>query len=121
MSLEERVQVLPKFKPEMATFNMGSMNYGLHFIAESYERKKKEFRFEWEKPYLEASKNSVFKNTYEDLEYILQVMEENKVKPECEIYDLGMIYNTTHLVDRKKAAPASSNPIRPGSVGGGQG
>jgi uncharacterized protein (DUF849 family) len=101
MSLEERVQVLPKFKPEMATFNMGSMNYGLHFIAESYERKKKEFRFEWEKPYLESSKDSVFKNTFEDLEYILKVMEENKVKPECEVYDLGMIYNTSYLVDRK--------------------
>jgi len=100
MSLEERAQVLPKFKPEMATFNMGSMNYGLHFIAESYERRKKEFRFAWEKPYLEESKDSVFKNTYKDLEYILQAMEENQVKPECEVYDLGMVYNTSYLVDR---------------------
>jgi uncharacterized protein (DUF849 family) len=98
MSLEERVQVLPRFKPEMATFNMGSMNYALHFIAESYDRKKKEFRSEWEKPYLESTKDSVFKNTFEDLEYILQVMDENKVKPECEIYDLG----TSYLVDKEK-------------------
>ncbi len=102
MSLQERVQVLPRFKPEMATLNMGSMNYALHFIAESYERRSKEFKFEWEKKYLKSTKDSVFKNTFEDLEYIAQVMKENEVKPECEIYDLGMVYNTAYLVDRGK-------------------
>jgi uncharacterized protein (DUF849 family) len=100
MTLEERLKILPRFKPEMATFNMGTMNYSLHFIAESYERKKKEFKYEWEKPYLEATRDGVFKNSFKDLEYILKVMDENDVRPECEIYDLGMIYNTSHLVSR---------------------
>ncbi len=102
MSLGERIGILPKFKPEMATFNMGTMNYALHFIAESYVRRKKEFKYEWERPHLESTKDSVFKNTFKDLEYILKIMDENEVKPECEIYDLGMIYNASYLVDRAK-------------------
>jgi uncharacterized protein (DUF849 family) len=118
MSLEERVQVLPRFKPEMATFNMGSMNYALHFIAESYDRKRKVFSSEWEKPYLESTKDSVFKNTFEDLEHILQVMDENKVKPECEIYDLGMIYNASYLVDKEKLSKPLQIQFVLGVLGG---
>ncbi len=102
MSLEQRIKIIPKFKPEMATFNMGTMNYALHFIAESYEKRKKEFRYDWEKPYLESTKDGVFKNTFKDLEYIVQVMGENDVKPECEIYDLGMIYNASYLFGKGK-------------------
>jgi uncharacterized protein (DUF849 family) len=102
MSLQERMSVLPRFKPEMATLNMGTMNYGLHFIAESYERNEKEFKYEWEKPYLESTRDSVFKNTFLDLDYILRSMDEHQVKPECEIYDLGMIYNTSYLVREGK-------------------
>jgi len=101
MSLEERLRVLPKFKPEMATLNMGSMNYAAHFIVESYDRRGKTFEYEWERRYLESTKDSVFKNTFHDLEYIIKLMNENGVKPECEIYDLGMIYNTAYLVERK--------------------
>ena len=101
MTIEERVRILPKFKPEMATFNMGSMNYAAHFIVESYDRRGKAFEYEWERPYLESTKDSVFKNTFQDLENIIKLMDENEVKPECEIYDLGMIYNTAYLVERK--------------------
>jgi uncharacterized protein (DUF849 family) len=101
MSLEERLRVIPKFKPEMATFNMGSMNYAAHFIAESYDRRGKEFKYDWERPYLESTKDAVFKNTFQDLEYIIGLMHENDVKPECEIYDLGMIYNTAYLLEKK--------------------
>lgn len=100
MTLEERLRILPRFKPEMATFNMGTMNYSLHFIAESFEKRKKEFRYEWEKQYLEATRDGVFKNSFKDLEHVLRVMDENDVRPECEIYDLGMIYNTSYLVSR---------------------
>jgi uncharacterized protein (DUF849 family) len=101
MSLEERLRLLPRFKPEMATFNMGTMNYAAHFIVESYDRRGKTFKYEWERPYLESTKDAVFKNTFRDLEYIITLMNENGVKPECEIYDLGMIYNTAYLVERK--------------------
>jgi len=101
MSLEERLRLLPKFKPEMATFNMGTMNYPAHFIVESYDRRGKTFKYEWERPYLESTKDAVFKNSFQDLEYIIELMNENDVKPECEIYDLGMIYNTAYLVKKK--------------------
>ena len=100
MTLEERLRQLPKFKPEMATFNMGSMNYAAHFIVESYDRRGKAFKYDWERPYLESTKDAVFKNTFEDLEYIIKLMNENDVKPECEIYDLGMLYNTAYLVEK---------------------
>jgi len=101
MSLEERLRLLPKFKPEMATFNMGTMNYPAHFIVESYDRRGKTFKYEWERPYLESTKDAVFKNSFQDLEYIIELMNENDVKPECEMYDLGMIYNTAYLVKKK--------------------
>ncbi len=101
MSLEERLRLIPKFKPEMATFNMGTMNYPAHFILESYDRRGKTFKYDWERPYLESTKGAVFRNTFEDLEYIIGLMKENEVKPECEIYDLGMIYNTAYLVKKE--------------------
>ena len=101
MNIEERVRVIPKFKPEMATFNMGTMNYSAHYILESYNRRGKAFKYEWEREYLESSKNGIFKNTFKDLEYILGIMYENEVKPECEIYDLGMLYNAAYLVKKE--------------------
>jgi len=101
MSLEERLRLLPRLKPEMATFNMGTMNYPAHFIVESYDRRGKTFKYEWERPYLESTKDAVFKNSFQDLEYIIELMNENDVKPECEMYDLGMIYNTAYLVKKK--------------------
>lgn len=100
MTLEERLAIIPKFKPEMATFNMGSMNYTTHFIVESFDRRKKEFKYDWERPYLESTKDAIFANSFQSLEYIVQLMSENEVKPECEIYDLGMLYNTAYFVDK---------------------
>ena len=101
MSLEERLSILPKFKPEMATLNMGSMNYSAHFIVESFDRRGKTFKYEWERPYLESTKDSVFKNTFHEIEYTIKLMNENNVKPECEIYDLGMLYNAAYLAERE--------------------
>lgn len=101
MTLEERLRILPRFKPEMATFNMGTMNYAAHFVVDSYDRRGKAFKYAWERPFLEATKDAVFKNTFMDLEYIIKLMEENEVKPECEVYDLGMIHNTSFLVRKE--------------------
>lgn len=100
MTLEERMAILPRFKPEMATFNTGSMNYSTHFIAESFDRRGKSFQRDWERGYHESSKDSVFRNSFQDLERTLELMRANDVKPECEIYDLGMVYNTAFLVSR---------------------
>ncbi|NQU03736.1 MAG: 3-keto-5-aminohexanoate cleavage protein [Syntrophaceae bacterium] len=100
MTLEERMRVLPRFKPEMATLNMGTMNYALHFIAESYARRGKTFKYDWEMAYLEESKGALFRNTFVDMEYIINLMAENDVRPEIEIYDLGMLFNTAYFVNK---------------------
>lgn len=100
MGIEERMAIIPNLKPEMATFNMGSMNYTIHFLAESFKRRGKSFKYDWEKEYVESSKNAVFQNTFADLESIVGLMNENDVKPECEVYDLGMLYNAAYLVDK---------------------
>jgi len=100
MTLDERMAILPRFKPEMATFNTGSMNYSTHFIVESYDRRGKTFQRDWERGYHESSRDSVFKNSFRDLERTLELMRDNEVKPECEIYDLGMIFNAAFLVSR---------------------
>lgn len=98
MSIEERMRILPRFKPEMATMNAGSLNYALHFIARSFERRGKEFKHDWEKPYLEESDKYVFKNTFSDMSYIINLMDEHNIMPEIEIYDLGMLYNVDFLI-----------------------
>lgn len=94
MSIEERVAVVTRFKPEMASFNMGSMNFGLFPVA----RRIKEFKYPWEKGYLESTKDFVFRNTFFDLEHICQTMRENKTKPELEMYDVGQLYNAAYLL-----------------------
>jgi len=94
MTIEERAQVVPLFKPEMCSFNMGSINFALHTALKYI----KEFKYPWEKPYLEMSKDFVFKNTFKDFDYLCKVTQENNTKPELEIYDVGHLYNLDHLV-----------------------
>lgn len=100
MTLEERLQLIPRFRPEMATFNLGTMNYSTHFIAESYERREKSFKYEWEREYHHQSKDAIFRNTFADLELFASTFKEQEVKPECEAYDLGMLYTAAYLLER---------------------
>src|SRR5690606_32573106 len=67
MTLEERVRPAATFKPEVASLNMGSMNFGLYPML----NRQKEFKFDWERPHLEGSRDRIFKNTFADIEYIL--------------------------------------------------
>ena len=94
MTFEERVAAVPKYRPEMASFNCGSMNFALHPIAERID----EFKFDWEDKYLQGSKDFVFKNTFTDLELLCNTMKEYGTKPELEVYDLGQLYNVAYLV-----------------------
>ena len=96
MSVEERVQVIPELAPEMATCNMGTMNYGLYPIKEKYD----EFRFDWETGFLEESRDGVLRNTFGDIEQLLALFEEHGTKPELECYDVGHLYNAKHFYDR---------------------
>jgi uncharacterized protein (DUF849 family) len=101
MTVEERAAVVPMFKPEMCSFNMGSINFALHTSLKHI----KEFKFEWEKPYLEMSKDFVFKNTFKDFEYLCHVTQKNEVKPELEIYDVGHLYNLDFLLNEGLIKP----------------
>lgn len=94
MTVDQRVAVVPTFKPEMASFNMGSMNFGIFTPL----GKIKKWKYDWEKPLLEASKVSVFQNTFHDLEEICRIMKENGTKPELEVYDVGHLHNAAYLL-----------------------
>ncbi|WP_436348480.1 3-keto-5-aminohexanoate cleavage protein [Natronorubrum sp. FCH18a] len=96
MSVEERVAVVPELEPEMASCNMGSINFGLYPILDAFE----EFEYEWEREYLEGSRDLIFPNTFESLETLLPLFAEHGTKPELECYDVGHLYNAKHFVDR---------------------
>ena len=101
MSIEERVGPAAKLKPEVASLNMGSMNFGLYPMLERF----KDFKHDWERPYLEGSRERIFKNTFADIEYILTTCAENGTRFEIECYDIGHLYTLAHMVDRKVVKP----------------
>jgi uncharacterized protein (DUF849 family) len=101
MSIEERVRPAATFKPEVASLNMGSMNFGLYPMLGRY----KTFKHEWERPYLEGSRERIFKNTFADIEYILTTCAENGTRFEIECYDIGHLYTLAHFADRGVVKP----------------
>ena len=96
MTDEERLKVIPLFKPELASFNAGSVNFGTFDIPE--RMKIKEWKYSWEKPQLEMTKDFIFPNTFKSLETFAKTFEENDTKPEAEVYDTAMINNIAYLV-----------------------
>jgi len=101
MTTEERLQPALKLKPEVASLNMGSMNFGLYEMLGRY----REFKYDWEKPYLAGSDDRIFKNTFKDIAYILQSCSENGTRFEIECYDIGHLYTAAHFVDRGLIKP----------------
>ncbi|HEX6298242.1 MAG TPA: 3-keto-5-aminohexanoate cleavage protein [Burkholderiales bacterium] len=101
MSIEERLQPALQLKPEVASLNMGSMNFGLYEMLGRY----KEFKHDWEKPYLAASDDRIFKNTFKDIAYILQSCSQNGTRFEIECYDIGHLYTAAHFLDRGLVKP----------------
>jgi uncharacterized protein (DUF849 family) len=96
MAPEERIRVVPELEPEMASCNMGSINFGLYQLAEKYD----EFEYDWEPAYLDGTRDLIFRNSFEDLETILPVFADHDTMPELEVYDVGHLYNAKHLLDR---------------------
>jgi uncharacterized protein (DUF849 family) len=96
MTIEDRVKPAATFKPEVASLNMGSMNFGLYPMLERF----KDFKHDWERPYLEGSRERIFKNTFKDIEYILTTCAENGTRFEIECYDIGHLYTLAHFLDR---------------------
>lgn len=101
MTVEERIRPVVTFKPEVASLNMGSMNFGLYPMLERF----KEFRHDWERPYLEGSDDRIFKNTFKDIAGILTTCAENGTRFEIECYDIGHLYTLAHFVDRGLVKP----------------
>ncbi|MBN9107482.1 MAG: 3-keto-5-aminohexanoate cleavage protein [Pseudonocardia sp.] len=93
MTITERAAVVPALEPEMATFNAGSFNFGLYPVA----RRDLDFQ-DWEREYLEGTRDYVFRNTFSDMEYLAGLMKEARTRPEIEIYDVGQLYNVRRLV-----------------------
>lgn len=96
MTVDERVAVVPTFKTELASCNLGSINWGIFGLAE----KIKDFKYPWEPQLLEISKGYVFQNTFADLMKITRIFSENGVKPEFEAYDIGHLSNCAWLLQK---------------------
>ena len=101
MTPEERMVGVRKFGPELASINMGSINFGLFPALD----KIKEFKWPWEKDYLERSKDLVFKNTFYDQERIFKIMNDHGTRPELECYDVAHLYNTAYWADKGVITP----------------
>lgn len=96
MAAEERVRVVAELEPELASLNMGSINFGLFPLLERYSQ----FKYEWEPKYLEMTRDFVFTNTFKSLEVFCKTFRDHGTKPEMECYDVGQIYNVAHMADR---------------------
>ena len=101
MTVEERLQPALQLQPELASLNMGSMNFGLYPMLERFE----EFKHSWERDHLENSRDFVFKNTFADIEYILTSCSANGTRFEYECYDISHLYNLAHFLDRGLVEP----------------
>ena len=114
MTVEQRVSVVPRFKPELASCNLGSMNWGVFSIMEKY----KEFKHPWEGAMMEMAKGFIFQNTFADLKTMLTTMAEHGTKPELEVYDVGHLYNLAYLVQAGFVRPPIYMQFVTGILGG---
>ena len=115
MSFEERLAAAYRAQPEMASLNMGSINFGLFPLLQKYEH----WQHEWEPAFLEMTRDFIFRNTFADIERILRTLgEEHGTKFELECYDLGHLYNVAHFVDRGLIQPPFFIQMIYGILGG---
>ena len=94
MTIEERARVVSECRPEMATFNCGSFNFGIFQVHHRPEMA------DWEIEYLESTRDYVFRNTFRDLYRLSELFREAGTKPEYEVYDVGHLYNLHHLAEQ---------------------
>jgi uncharacterized protein (DUF849 family) len=101
MKIEERIQPAITFQSEVTSLNMGSMNFGLFPMLQRF----KEFKHSWERQHLENSRDLIFRNTFQDIEYALHACAENGTRFEFECYDVGHLYNLAHFLERGLVKP----------------
>ncbi|RMF80490.1 MAG: 3-keto-5-aminohexanoate cleavage protein [Chloroflexi bacterium] len=97
MKPEQRVQVVHSWEPELATCNMGSINFSVHRVARRYQ--SSDYRYDWEEAYLKNTEDFIFPNTFKSIKVFLDYMKQAKTRPEFELYDVGHIYNLAYLID----------------------
>jgi len=101
MSIDERLQPALTLEPEVASLNMGSMNFGLYPMLARYP----EFKHAWERDYLAGSEERIFRNTFADIAHILRSCAENGTRFEVECYDIGHLYTAAHFLERGLLKP----------------
>lgn len=101
MTVEERARPAAQWQPEVASLNMGSMNFGFFPLLNKY----KEFKFDWEREHLEGSRDLVFRNSFQDIEYVLETCYGNGTRFEFECYDISHLYNLAHFAERGLVKP----------------
>lgn len=99
--VDERVKPAAQFRPEVASLNMGSMNFGLFPMLKRYN----DFRYDWERPYLEGSEDLIFRNTFRDITYVLKTCGDAGTRFEFECYDTAHLYNLAHFIERGLVKP----------------
>jgi uncharacterized protein (DUF849 family) len=101
MTVAERVKPAEIFKPEVASLNMGSMNFGLFPMLNRF----KDFKFDWEPQALENSRDLVFRNSFADIEFVLRTLGDAGTRFEFECYDISHLYNLAHFLERGLVKP----------------
>jgi uncharacterized protein (DUF849 family) len=102
MSIEDRLAAPLRAKPELCSLNMGSMNFGIFHVTD----KITEWRYEWEKPYVERTRENIVSNTFAQIERFIRDLGQGcGTRFECECYDVGHLYTLAHFLDRKLLEP----------------
>jgi len=96
MTAEQRLVPVATFKPELASFNAGSVNFALFHALDRY----KEFKHDWESKYLNMTEDFIFPNTFKSMKEFARIFNENETKPEFEVYDSGMINNIAFMIEK---------------------
>lgn len=95
MLIKERLKAAEQFSPEMCSLNMGSMNFAFHPLAKRFN----EWKFDWEKDYIEGSESNIFRNTFADIREAAERLAPHNIKFEHECYDVGHLYNLKFCMD----------------------
>ena len=101
MSVEERLRPAATFQPEIASLNMGTMNFGFFPLLD----KMKAFKFDWEEDFIEGSRSRIFHNSFAEIEHVLQTCSQSGTRFEVECYDIGHLYTLHHFVQRDLVKP----------------
>jgi uncharacterized protein (DUF849 family) len=101
MSVQDRLRAAVRFSPEMCSLNMGSLNFAFFPAAKKIEQ----WKHQWERDYVLASEDFVFRNSFKDIAYILTTLGSQGTKFELECYDVGHLYNLAHFVERGMLKP----------------